>query len=62
MWFTERWVKSSRFSASELRVLRELLPRGDVYSDKLFSQAKDAPYVERRLIVWMRSNDSICVR
>lgn len=44
-----RWSKSSAFTANELAILRLLLPAGNEYSERLFSQAANAPYVERKV-------------
>lgn len=46
--FFDRWTRSREFTTSELAILRLLLPVGCVYSEHLFSQAIDAPYVERK--------------
>lgn len=46
----DRWSQSKAFTPNELGVLRLLLPIGQEYSERLFSQATKAPHIERKLI------------
>jgi len=46
--FFDRWAKSREFTSNELAILRLLLPVECAYSDRLFSQAVRAPYVQRK--------------
>lgn len=46
----DRWSKSRSFTSTELAILRLFLPIGPDYSERLYSQATNAPYVERKLV------------
>lgn len=46
----DRWTKSKMLNANELAILRLLLPAGNSYAERLYSQATNAPYIERKLI------------
>jgi len=46
----DRWTKSKKLTANELAILRLLLPAGNSYAERLYSQATNAPYIERKLI------------
>lgn len=46
----DRWTKSKTLTANELAILRLLLPSGNEYAERLYSQATNAPYIERQLI------------
>lgn len=48
--FFDRWTKSKALSMSELSVLRLFLPIGNAYAERLFSQATNAPFIERKLV------------
>jgi len=48
--FFDRWTKSKALTTSELAVLRLLLPCGNKYAEKLYSQAINAPFIERQLV------------
>jgi|GEM_PF-2563618 len=51
MWrIFNRWTKSAAMTAHELAVLRLLLPAGNAPAELLFKQAREAPYVERKLL------------
>lgn len=45
----DRWSKSRSFTSNELAVLRLLLPVGLEYPERLYLQATNAPYVERKI-------------
>lgn len=45
----DRWSKSRSFTSNELAVLRLLLPVGLEYPERLYLQAANAPYVERKI-------------
>ena len=45
-----RWAKSSSFTASEIQVLEKLVPQDSPEAFALLSQAKQAPYVVRKVI------------
>ncbi|MGV3606488.1 MAG: hypothetical protein ACO1RA_08765 [Planctomycetaceae bacterium] len=49
-WFFDSWSKSRSFTEIELEVLRLFLPIGNEYADRLYSQATNAPFVERKLV------------
>ena len=48
--FFDRWTKSKTLTANELAVLRFLLPAGNEYAERLYSQATNAPYIERKRV------------
>jgi hypothetical protein len=45
----DRWSKSRSFTSNELAVLRLLLPVGLECPERLYLQAANAPYVERKI-------------
>lgn len=48
-WFIDRWSKSRSFTSIELAVLRLFLRVGNEYAKRLYLQAQNAPYIERKL-------------
>lgn len=48
-WFVNRWSKSRSFTSIELAVLRLFFPIGNEYAARLYLQATNAPYIERKL-------------
>jgi hypothetical protein len=46
----DRWTKSKTLTKNELAILRLLLPAGNSYAERLYSQATNAPYIERKLV------------
>lgn len=46
----DRWSRSKKFYKNELELLRIFLPSNNKNAEKLFSQAINAPFIERKLI------------